>query len=141
MNLFKFLAMKLHQGPVFIDGMVRPKSVVVPESIDAMRHLIFQDRHVTYRGIEITLGISIKQICSRWIPYNLSIAQIKTRVDWSKGMLQKYDSGASKHVFDIVMNRGFTRMSPKVNSSRLYGCFKMSQIQQKLLAHEALPNK
>ena len=38
-----------------------------------------------------------------------------------------------------VINRGFTRMSLKVNSSRLYGCFKMSQIQQKLLAHEAFP--
>ena len=33
-----------------------------------------------------------------------------------------------------VMNCKFTRMSPIVNSSRLYGCFKMSQIQQKLIA-------
>ena len=39
------------------------------------------------------------------------------------------------------MNRGFTRMSPKVNSNRLFGCFKMSQIQQKWLAHEALPSQ
>ena len=49
MNLIQFLAMKLHQGPVFIGGMVnstevvdefregRPKSVVVPETIDAVR--------------------------------------------------------------------------------------------------------
>ena len=29
-----------------------PKSVVVPETIDAVRQLIFQDRHVTYREIE-----------------------------------------------------------------------------------------
>ena len=29
----------------------RPKSVVVPETIDAVRQLILQDRHVTYRGI------------------------------------------------------------------------------------------
>ena len=28
-----------------------PKSVVVPETIDAVRQLILQDRHVTYRGI------------------------------------------------------------------------------------------
>ena len=34
------------------------------------------------------------------------------------------------------MNRGYTRMSTK-----LYGSFKMSQIQQKLFAHEALPSK
>ena len=82
MNLIQFLAMKLHQGPVFIDGMVNstevvvhsktnfvkvvqnqllfrkplmlcvfregcPKSVVVPETSDAVRQLILQDRHVT----------------------------------------------------------------------------------------------
>ena len=36
----------------------RPKSIVVPETIDAVRHLILQDRHVTYRLIETTFGIS-----------------------------------------------------------------------------------
>ena len=53
-----------------------------------MRQLILQDRHVTYREIETTLGISgtrihsilhehltVKKICSHWIPHNLSIAQ------------------------------------------------------------------
>ena len=55
-----------------------------------MRQLILQNRHVTYREIETTLGINgtsihlilhedliVKQICLRWIPYNLSIAQKK----------------------------------------------------------------
>ena len=55
----------------------RPKSVVVPETIDAVRQLILYDRHVTYREIETTLGISgtsihsilhehltVKKICS-----------------------------------------------------------------------------
>ena len=32
-------------------------------------------------------------------------------------------------------------MSPKVNSSRLYGSFQMSKIQQKLFLHEALRSK
>ena len=36
----------------------RPKSVVVPETINAVRQLILQDRHVTYREIETTLDIS-----------------------------------------------------------------------------------
>ena len=36
----------------------RPKSVVVPKTIDAVRQLILQDRHVTYREIETTIGIS-----------------------------------------------------------------------------------
>ena len=45
--MIQFLAMKLHQGPVFIDGMVwydeyregRPKSLVVAETIDAVCQL------------------------------------------------------------------------------------------------------
>ena len=32
------------------------QSVVVPETIDAVRQLILQDRHVIYRKIESTLG-------------------------------------------------------------------------------------
>ena len=41
-------------------------------------------------------------MCSRWIPHNLSIAYKNARIFWSKEMLQKYDSDASKHVYDIV---------------------------------------
>ena len=73
----------------------RPKSVVVPETIDTMSQLILQDRHVTYREIETTLDISgtrihlilhehltVKKICCLcWIPHNLSIAQRKACVD------------------------------------------------------------
>ena len=80
-----------------------------------MRQLILLDRHVTYRDIETTLGITgtsihsilhkhltVKKICSCWLPHNLSIAQKKVRVNWSKEMFQKYDPSASKHVYDIV---------------------------------------
>ena len=80
-----------------------------------MRHLILQDRHVTYCEINTTLGISrtsinsilhehltVKKIYSHWIPHNLSIAQKKTRVNWSKEMPQKYDRGASNQLCDIV---------------------------------------
>ena len=64
----------------------RPKSFVVPETINAVRQLTLQDRHVTYCEIEATLDIigtsihsilhehlTVKKICSRWIPHNLSI--------------------------------------------------------------------
>ena len=64
----------------------RLKSFVVSETIDLVSQLILQDRHVTYREIETTLRISgtsihsilhehltVKKICSRWIPHNLSI--------------------------------------------------------------------
>ena len=113
MNLIQFLSMKLHQGIVFIDGYGelnrgrsllqdefrkgRPKSVVVAETTNALHQLIFQDRHVTYREIELTLVISvtsihsilhgyltIKKICSRWIPHNLLVAQKRLGLTWQK---------------------------------------------------------
>ena len=67
--------MKLHQGPVFIDGSVygwygefnrgrssfqgegRPKSVIVPKPL--MRQLILQDRHVTYREWYTTIYLPV----------------------------------------------------------------------------------
>ena len=70
-----------------------------------------QYRHVTYREIETTLGISGTSIHSilhehlsvkKIYSHNLLIAQKKTPVDWSKEMLKKYDRGASKHVYDVV---------------------------------------
>ncbi|GFT77831.1 hypothetical protein NPIL_505341 [Nephila pilipes] len=92
----------------------RPKSVVVPEKINAVRELIKQDRHVTHREIEASLDISmtsinkilhehlsVKKICSRWIPHNLTNAQKKARVDWCKEMLEKYIQGTSKAVYNI----------------------------------------
>ncbi|GBP92161.1 hypothetical protein EVAR_34153_1 [Eumeta japonica] len=37
----------------------RPKSVGVPQHIDAVRELIMQDRHVTYHDVKASLGINI----------------------------------------------------------------------------------
>ena len=81
-----------------------------------MRQLILQDRHVIHREIETTLGISGTSIHSILHKYflvknnlfALDPTQFVNRLkkgscqDWSKEMLQKYDLGASKHVYDIV---------------------------------------
>ena len=93
----------------------RPKSVVIPRNIDAVRNMIKEDRHVTYRQLEASLGISkttiqsilhehlgVRKICSRWIPHNLTEAQKKGRVDWCQEMLQKFEGGRSKSVYNIV---------------------------------------
>lgn len=121
-------------------------------------------RHVTYREIEASLGISstsvhsilhehlvIKKICSRWIPHNLTIAQKKGRVKWYTEILKKYDHGTSKDVFFFIFCCGRGRimdllfiimhMTRKISSSRLCGFFKVSQTQQQLSVHEALRNK
>jgi hypothetical protein len=64
----------------------RPKSAFIPENIDAVRELIIQDRHATYREIQTSMNISmtpinkilhdhltVKKICLHWIPHNLTI--------------------------------------------------------------------
>lgn len=53
----------------------RRKSVVVPETIDVMRKLMLQNRHVTYRYIETTLGISGTRIHSK-LPDHLTAKEI-----------------------------------------------------------------
>ena len=71
----------------------RPKTAVVPRNVDAVLELIMPDRHVPYREIETSLDISstsmhltlhehmtVKTVCSRWIPHNLTIAEKHPRV-------------------------------------------------------------
>ena len=63
--------MEFHQGPVFNRGRSslqdefrEGREGVVPETIDAVRQLILQDCHVTFREIEKTLGICVTSIHS-----------------------------------------------------------------------------
>ncbi|CAK9796110.1 hypothetical protein ANTQUA_LOCUS621 [Anthophora quadrimaculata] len=39
-----------------------PKSVVVLKNIDAVHELVIQDRHLTFRAIEASLGINVTSI-------------------------------------------------------------------------------
>jgi len=88
---------------------------VNPKNIDAVRKMIEEDRHVTYREIEASCGISktaiqsilqehlaVKKICSRWIPHNLTEAQKDARVSWCKEMRKKFKLGTAKSVYNIV---------------------------------------
>jgi [histone H3]-lysine36 N-dimethyltransferase SETMAR len=91
------------------------KTAVVPENIDAVRQLIKEDRHVTYREIQASLGISgtsvekilhqelgVRKLISRWIPHLLTNDQKAARVNWCRRNLQRFNGGASNHVYDIV---------------------------------------
>ena len=93
----------------------RPKSAVTSENIDAVRKLIATDRHETYDKIETSLKISrirmhsilhyhleVKKVCSRWIPHSLSQCEKGFRVKWCLHNLNKFNFGASKHLYDIV---------------------------------------
>ncbi|CAH2013021.1 unnamed protein product [Acanthoscelides obtectus] len=71
-----------------------PKTAVTQENIDAVRELIIEDRHVTYREIEASLKVSktsiqkildeelgVRKLVSRWIPHLLTEEQKAARVN------------------------------------------------------------
>ena len=93
----------------------RPKTAVTQENVDAVRNMIMEDRHVTYREIQASLDISgtsvqkilheelgVKKLVSRWIPHLLTEEQKAARVKWCQNTLQRFNSGTSKHVHNIV---------------------------------------
>ena len=78
-----------------------------------------QDRHVAYRELKASLGISSTSLHSRlqeelavkriWIPHNLTIAQKKVRADWYKEMLENCARGASKDgkIYGPITSRNY----------------------------------
>lgn len=93
----------------------RPCTAVTEENINAVRELIEADRHVTYVEISSTLGIgmsqvqkilhehlSVRKLCSRWIPHMLTDDQKKKRVEWCREKLRQFNQGTSNAVYNIV---------------------------------------
>ncbi|CAH1980919.1 unnamed protein product [Acanthoscelides obtectus] len=71
-----------------------PKTAVAQENVDAVRNLIIEDRHMTYREIEASLKISntsiekilheelgARKLVSRWIPHLLTEEHKSARVN------------------------------------------------------------
>ncbi|CAH1974438.1 unnamed protein product [Acanthoscelides obtectus] len=92
-----------------------PKTAVTQENVDAVRKLIIEDRHVTYREIETSLKISktsiqtnlhkqlgVKKLVSRWKAHLLTEEQKAARVNWCQKTLDRFNSGNSKNVYSIV---------------------------------------
>lgn len=93
----------------------RPVTAVTPENIATVRQMIRENPRITYDDIEAALNISRTRVekilhehlgvtkrCARWIPHNLTVDQKAARVEWCNKMLQKFNNGLSKHVYDIV---------------------------------------
>lgn len=93
----------------------RPISAVSPENVAAVRQMVREDARVTYTQIEQTLGItsasvytilhdklSLRKVSARWIPHLLTEDQKEARINFCKFMLEKFDGGKSKRVYDIV---------------------------------------
>lgn len=96
-------------------GKGQPKTAMTQENINAVQKLIEEDRHVTCREIQSSLGIGMSQIqkilhdelwvrklVSRWIPKLLNDEQKAARVRWCRRTLARFNSGGSNAVFNIV---------------------------------------
>ena len=96
-----------------------PRSAVIAKLIDAMKKLITSDHHVHWISHD---HIKVKKACSQWISYNLSEVEKDTQVEWCQKNLNKFNTGALKHVYDIVSTTksGAIPKNPKQNNSRLF---------------------
>ncbi|CAH1981318.1 unnamed protein product [Acanthoscelides obtectus] len=96
-------------------GLGAPKTAVTQENVDAVRKLIIEDIHVTYREIKASLKISktsiqknlhvelgVRKLVFRWIPHLLNEEQKAARVNWCQKRLDRFNSGNSKNVYSIV---------------------------------------
>ncbi|CAH1997390.1 unnamed protein product [Acanthoscelides obtectus] len=92
-----------------------PKTAVTQENVDAVRKLIIEDRHVTYREIDASLKISktsiqkilheelgVRKLVSHWIPHLFTEEQKPARVNWCQKTLDRLNSGNSKNVHSIA---------------------------------------
>lgn len=93
----------------------RPQTATTEENISSVQMMLKDDPRCTYQQIQQTLGIGssavsrilhdnlgVRKVCSRWIPHRLSQEQKAGRVNWCKEMLQKFEEGRAKQIFDIV---------------------------------------
>jgi [histone H3]-lysine36 N-dimethyltransferase SETMAR len=93
----------------------RPSTASSKENVEKLRVILREDPHATYQYIEKSLNIGsaavfkllheelkVRKLCSRWVPHELTEDQMKQRVSWCQEMLQKFASGTSKQLYDVV---------------------------------------
>ncbi|XP_026326829.1 protein GVQW3-like [Hyposmocoma kahamanoa] len=93
----------------------RPPTAVTQENVQAIKKVIRENRQPTYAELEQELGIgsaalqtiihgrlSLHKRCSRSVPHKLNDEQKERRVDWCKFMIDKFDPGKKKNVYDIL---------------------------------------
>ena len=93
----------------------RPNTAVTPENVFRVRSMVNDDRRVTYAEIKGMLKISsgsvntilhehlkLRKRYARWVPHSLNLEQRQGRVDWCHSMMERFDQGRSRRVWDIV---------------------------------------
>ncbi|CAH1995549.1 unnamed protein product [Acanthoscelides obtectus] len=106
-----------------------PKTAVTEENVDAVRKLIIEDRHVTYREIEASFKISktsiqknlheelgLRKLVCRWIPHLLTEEQKAARVNCCQKTLDRFNSGNSKNCSAVWVFKGEEKPTKVIRS-------------------------
>eukprot|EP00794_Sanderia_malayensis_P008399 gene8399-9299_t len=109
----------------------RPPTAVVPETVATVEKMLQEDGRMTYSMLQDSLKIGsaavhtilheklqVRKVTARWVPHCLTDQQKDHRVNWCQFMLQKFDEGKSKRVYDIVTGENPTQ---KFRRSRSVG--------------------
>lgn len=93
----------------------RPLTAVTEENVQTVKNLIQDNRRITYQEIQQIMQIGsgsvheilhehlrVRRIVSRWVPHNLTETQKQARVEWCHDMIDKFDAGSSRRVYDII---------------------------------------
>ena len=93
----------------------RLRTAVTLENLEVVHQLVVVDPHTTYQQIENILQIGsaatetilheylgLRKSRCRSMPYFLTETQKRDRVDYCLEMLEKFDGGRSKRVYDII---------------------------------------
>ncbi|KAI6648554.1 hypothetical protein LOD99_8034 [Oopsacas minuta] len=89
--------------------------MVNPENIQKVKKIIKNERRIIIDEIMSYLDISrgsldailhehllVRKVPALWIPHTLSEEQMRTRVDWWKFMIRKFDHGRSKLLNKLI---------------------------------------
>ncbi len=111
--------------------------------------LVNIDSDITYQEIEDILQIGsgatqsilhdylgLEKVTCRWVSHFLTEAQKQDRVDYCLKMLEKFDDGRSKRVYDT----GFTIMIQKRSVKVKFGLQAMILVQSKFVDNVLLAN-
>ena len=93
----------------------RQSTVVTEENVDAVEKMVREAPGVTYKDIEATLTVGsesvakilhtdlrVSKVSSRWVPHSLTDGQKGTCVEWCCEMLQRFGTGNSRRVSEII---------------------------------------
>jgi len=121
----------------------RPKTADTSENRELLKDHLRSNPNSTVRRMKEVLGVGTaavssllhnqlmaKKICPLFIPHDLTIQQKQARIKWCREMLDKFDNGRSKRVYQIVTG----------DETLIYFFENLNRAQSKVWVFEGDPN-